>query len=291
VATVTQNAKDYSGYIDTAVFAPKDERIMARTMRWMTLGLGCGVVLLSQAAPVSAQTPLFVRITPSSVTLLVGQSASFRVIDQAGHMVNHIAWHVSDPDAFWTRDGDEFTIVAREPGDYHVDGRSADGSAEATVTVVHGDRLPPGSTLWRSGDVQGCQSVKITPALPNTAGIAYYQQTQCDDGGYIQAYRANGVQMWRTKISDTGVPASAAGNLPSNPAARLNAHSASVCDSILVGDAQVKIRDLLHQQSLIFSEGAPAEHVWIIDETNTQCKVWFDDQAQVSKKRKVFVAE
>jgi len=287
----TQKAKCYSGYIDPFVFAIKDERMMGRTIRWTASALGSCAVLLVFATPSPAQAPLFVRITPSSVTLLVGQSASFRVIDQAGHMVNHIAWHVSDPDAFWTRDGDEFTIVAKEPGDYHVDGRSADGSAEATVTVVRGDRLPSGSTLWRSGDVPGCRSVKITPAFPNTAGIAYYQQTHCDDGDYIQAYRANGVQMWRTKISDTGVPPSTGGDMPANPAARLNVRSASVCDSISVGDAQAKIRDLLHQQNLTFSEGAASEHVWIIDESNTQCKVWFDDQSQVSKKRKVYVAE
>ena len=265
--------------------------MMARTIRMTGSALACGIALFLYAAPLPAQAPLFVRITPSSVTLLVGQSASFRVIDQAGHMVNHIAWHISDPDAFWTRDGDEFTIVAKEPGDYHVDGRSADGSAEATVTVVHGDRLPPGSTLWRSGDVQGCQSVKLTAALPNSAGIAYYQQTRCDDGDYIQAYRANGVQLWRTKISDTGVPPSAAGDMPANPAARLNTRSASVCDSISVGDAQAKIRDLLRQQNLTFSEGAPSEHVWVVDESNTQCKIWFDDKSQVSKKRKVFVTE
>jgi hypothetical protein len=58
-----------------------------------------------------------------------------------------------------------------------------------------------------------------------------------------------------------------------------------------VGDAQAKIRDLLHQQNLTFSEGAASEHVWTIDESNTQCKVWFDDKSQVSKKCKVFVRE
>ena len=63
------------------------------------------------------------------------------------------------------------------------------------------------------------------------------------------------------------------------------------CDSIEVGDAQAKIRDLLHQQNLTFSEGAASEHVWTIDESNTQCKLWFDDKSQVSKKRKVFVTE
>jgi hypothetical protein len=254
------------------------------------LGAIC-LMLVSGSAPLGAQAPLFVRITPASVTLLVGQSASFRVVDQAGHMVNHIAWHVSDPDAFWTRDGDEFTIVAKETGDYHVDGRSADGSAEATVTVVAGDRLPAGSTVWSSGAVEGCQSVKLTAALPNTAGVAYYQQTRCDDGDYIQAYRANGVQMWRTKISDTGVPPSAAGAMPANPAARLNARSASVCDAISVGDSQAKIRELLGERNLTSSEVAGPGHGWMVEESNTECQVWFDEKSQVSKKRKVFVAE
>jgi hypothetical protein len=166
----TQTDKCCSGCIDPVVFAPEDERMMGRTIRWMASALGSCAVLLLFAVPLPAQAPVFVRITPSSVTLRVGQSASFRVIDPAGHMVNHIAWHLSDPDAFWTRDEDEFTIVVKEPGDYHVDGRSADGSAEATVTVVDSDRLPPGSTLWQSGDVQGL------PVRENHTGASEYRR-------------------------------------------------------------------------------------------------------------------
>jgi len=253
----------------------------------------CCAAVLFAAAPLRAQAPqapLFVRITPESVTLLVGQSASFRVVDQAGHMVSHVAWHVSDPDAFWTQDyGGEFRIYAKETGDYHVDGRSADGSAEATVTVVHGGRVAPGTTLWKSGDVAGCQSVKVMPAFPNSAGIAYYQQTQCDDGGYVQAFRADGVQLWRTKISDTGMIPTAALHIPADPPGRLNARSKSVCDAIAAGDNQAKIRDLIQKESLTFSEGSAAERTWTIDEPNTQCKVWFDEKSQVVKKRKIFV--
>jgi len=255
------------------------------------LPAACAIVLLGAAAPLHAQDPLFVRITPSSVTLLVGQSTSFRLVDQAGHMVSHVAWHVSDPDAFWARDsGGEFMIYAKEPGDYHVDGRSADGSAEATVTVLRGGRVPPGTNLFKTGEVQGCQTVKVTPAFPNTAGIAFYQETQCDDGKYIQAYRANGVQLWRTKISDTGVPPSAAGHMSANPAARLNARSRSVCDSLSVGDEQAKIRDLLHEQNLAFSESG-SDHSWTVDESNIRCILWFDEKSLLTRKRKVFITE
>ena len=251
----------------------------------------CALLLWGALAPLHAQEPLLVRITPSSVTLLVGQSASFRLVDQAGHMVSHVAWHASDPDAFWVRDyGGEFTIYAKESGDYHVDGRSADGSAEATVTVLRGGRVPAGTNLWKTGEVQGCQTVKVTPAFPNTAGIAFYQETQCDDGTYIQAYRANGVQLWRTKISDTGVPPSAAGHMSASPAARLNAQSKSVCDSLSVGDEQAKIRDLLHEQNLAFSESS-SDHSWTIDESNIRCILWFDEKPLLTKKRKVFITK
>lgn len=251
-----------------------------------------GILLLGCALQAAAQSraPLFVKITPNIVSIVVGDSASFRLVDETGHMLSHVAWHVSDPDAFWTQDGDEFSIVAKEPGDYRVDGRTADGEAEATVKVLRGDQLPEGIPKWTSGGVDGCETTRIAKAPPNSAGIAVYQQTRCDDGNYIAAYRDDGVQLWRTKISDTGVPPSAGGLIPANPAARLNTRSKSVCDAVSVGDGQAKIRDLLHQQDLASSENA-SDHSWTIDESNTQCILWFDEKSLVSKKRKVFVTK
>jgi hypothetical protein len=251
-----------------------------------------GFLLLGCASSLAAQSraPLFVKITPNSVSIPVGGSASFRLVDQAGHMVPHVAWHVSDPDAFWIEDGEEFSITAKEPGDYRVDGRTPDGEAEATVRVTRDDASPGATPQWISGGVEGCKTVKIARAMPNSAGVAVYQQTECDDGNYIAAYRADGVQLWRTKVSDTGVPPSAAGMIPANPPARLNARSKSVCDSISVGDDQARIRDLLHQQDLTSSE-SNSDHSWTIDESNTQCVLWFDEKSLVSKKRKVFVTK
>lgn len=259
-------------------------------IRFPRLAFAFALLACAYSLPAQSRAPLFVKVTPNTVSIPVGGSASFRLVDQTGHMVPHVAWHVSDPDAFWIQDGDEFSIIAKEPGDYRVDGRTADGEAEATVTVLRQDSRPGQTPQWVSGGVEGCKTVKITRAMPNTAGIAVYQQTECDDGTYISAYRANGVQMWRTKMSDTGVPPSAAGLTPSAPAARLNARSKSVCDSVSVGDDQAKIRDLLREQELTSSESG-SDHSWTIDESSTQCILWFDEKSQVSKKRKVFVTK
>jgi hypothetical protein len=58
-----------------------------------------------------------------------------------------------------------------------------------------------------------------------------------------------------------------------------------------VGDDEAKIRDPLHQENPTFSEGNAPERVWTIGESNTQCKLWFDEKYVLTKKRKVFVAE
>ena len=251
----------------------------------------CLALWLFWAAALPAQKPYFVAISPQKVTLLIGDSTSFRLVDQNGHRQSHVAWHVSDPDAFQVYDGDEFTITAKEAGDYRVDARTADGSAEATVKVMEGYAMPVGTVKWSAGATPGCKSIKIIPAVPTANGPDIFEQSQCDDGQYIAAYIAGGVQMWRRKMTSTGAfPAAAYANDPVS-AARLNTRSASVCVSVVLGTDGQKIRDLLQERKLSFSEGAPGEREWIVEESTTQCKLWFDDKSVLTKKRKIFVTE
>jgi hypothetical protein len=58
-----------------------------------------------------------------------------------------------------------------------------------------------------------------------------------------------------------------------------------------VGTKQQKIRDLLRQRNLSFSEGATGERLWIVEESNKRCELWFDDKSVLTKKRKIFVTE
>jgi hypothetical protein len=72
---------------------------------------------------------------------------------------------------------------------------------------------------------------------------------------------------------------------------QLNLRSRSFCDAVAVGTDQQKIRDLLDQDKLSFREDALSVRAWIVDESNTQCKLWFDDKLILSRKRKMLVSE
>jgi hypothetical protein len=54
---------------------------------------------------------------------------------------------------------------------------------------------------------------------------------------------------------------------------------------------QLKIRELLTQHNLSFREETTGGRVWLVEESSTQCRMWFDEKTILVKKRKVFVAD
>ena len=239
------------------------------------------------------QRPSYVVITPAKVSLLVGESRSFRLVNQAGQMQRYVSWNVSDTDALQVTEGDEVTVTAKRPGDFHLNARAQSGSAEASVTVV-ADGLAAGDVIWSQGKISGCKATKIVQAVPTANGPALYEQSDCDDGQYVAAYTADGIQMWRRKVSDVfaeGVSKSQNSSSSELPGNRFSVHSTSICDSIPIGSEQRKIRELASQHGLTMSEARDDQAIWTIDESNTQCLLWFNDKLAVTKKRKRFVAQ
>jgi hypothetical protein len=54
---------------------------------------------------------------------------------------------------------------------------------------------------------------------------------------------------------------------------------------------QEKIRAMLTEQHLSFREQPGAEHVWLVEQSNAQCRLQFDDKQMLVKKKKVFVVQ
>jgi hypothetical protein len=230
----------------------------------------CFVLLFVWADALPGQSSSFVVITPQSAALLVGESRPFRLVDQNGQLQRNVTWTVSDPDALQANGGDELTVMAKQAGDFRISAQSKNGSAEATVKVMEG-KMPVGTKIWSGGTVPGCKSLQLVQAMPSANGPDMYETSRCADGpGATSA----------TPESKNKVEAS-----------RINLAWASICDSVLVGTDQQKIRDLLHQRNLSFSEGASGKRVWIVEESNKRCELWFDDKSVLTKKRKVFVTE
>jgi hypothetical protein len=102
--------------------------------------------------------------------MLVGESRGFTLFDTAGHKLTADAeWSVSSSDRAALTPGDEPTVTARGEGSFKVTARIDTRSAEATVKVYPGDKLPVGAIRWRvapipcSGNPVISNSVKAAP--------------------------------------------------------------------------------------------------------------------------------
>jgi hypothetical protein len=249
----------------------------------------CLALSLLWAVALPGQSSSFVAITPQSATLLTGESRSFRLVDQNGRSQRNVTWTISDPDALQANAGDELTITAKQTGDFRISAQSENGSAEATVKVMEG-KIPVGATIWSSGTAPGCKSIQLVQAMPSANGPDMYDTSHCEDGDYVTALTSDGMVLWRRRVGGSGA-APAPDSKNTIVPGRMSLDSTSICDSILVGADQQKIRDLLHQRNLSFSEGPSGEREWIVDEPNRQCQLWFNDKSVLTKKRKIFVNE
>jgi hypothetical protein len=247
-----------------------------------------GVLLLAGGTAVGA-SPNSYQITPYKTTMVIGESRSFRMVDENGQAQLKVRWTLSDADAFEETEGDELHLYARRAGEFRLTARTDFATAEAEVKVVEAKDMTQGTTRWQSGKKEGCSTIKILQAKPNASGVYAYQQSQCEDGVYLAAYTSDGVQLWRRKISDS--PSQTGSNDYEVEGQHLEARPASICDAVQVGTDQEKIRAMLTEQHLSFREQPAAEHVWLVEQSNVQCRLQFDDKLMLVKKKKVFVVE
>ena len=250
--------------------------------------LNLGVLLLMGGTAFGA-SPNSYQITPDKTTMAIGESRSFRMVDENGQAQHKVRWKLSNVDDSQETEGDELHFYARHAGEFRLTARTDYATAEASVKVVDPKDMTQGTMRWQSGKKQGCTTTKILPARPNPSGVYAYQQSQCEDGVYIAAFTSDGVQLWRRKISDS--PSQTGSNDYEVEGQHLEARPASICDAVQVGTEQEKIRAMLAEQHLSFREQPGAERVWLVEQSNAQCRLQFDDKLMLVKKKKVFVVE
>jgi hypothetical protein len=250
--------------------------------------LGLGVLLLAGGKAFGA-SPNTYQITPDKSTMVIGESRSFRMVDENGQAQHKVRWTLRGPDASQETEGDELHFYASRAGEFQLGARTDFATAEASVKVVEAKDMTQGTMRWQSGKKDGCTTTKILQARPNASGVYAYQQSQCEDGIYLAGYTADGVQLWRRKISDS--PSQTGSNNYEVEGEHLEARPASICDAVQVGTEQEKIRAMLMEQHLSFREQPGAEHVWLVEQSNAQCRLQFDDKFMLAKKKKVFVVE
>lgn len=259
---------------------------MARTPQCLiavTIVICCNL-LQAQSAPA-------VTVSPASVTMLVGESRRFRAVDDSGRPLRNVDWIASESGIVEVSSEEEVVVTARQVGKVTLMAHTSLGSANAHIEVVGGSTLPQGTVIWSSGDLRGCRTTKIMPAVPVANGPDVFEQSECTDGTYIRAFTSDGILMWRRKIASNGVQPTNSGEnstlapLP-NP---LNTRAGSICDSVSVGMKEEAVTGLLKARNL--AEPATGRKIWVVEEDNAQCKLWFDATAGVVKKRKTLTTE
>jgi hypothetical protein len=114
--------------------------------------------------------------------------------------------------------------------------------------------------------------------------VDIFEQSQCADGSYVSAFTAEGILVWRRKISS----GSKAGDLAAEVhTGTVDAHAASMCDSVSVGMRRDAVGELLKARKL---QASGPENSWLIEENGTDCRLWFDANAQLLKKRKTLTS-
>lgn len=262
---------------------------MRRTIIGPVKAIPCLGVLLLAGGTAFGASPNTYHITPDKTTMAIGESRSFRMVDENGQAQYKVRWTLSDVDAFQETEGDELHLYARRAGEFRLTARTDFATAEASVKVVEAKDMTQGTMRWQSGKKEGCTTTKILPARPNGSGVYAYRQSQCEDGVYLAAYSSDGVQLWRRKISDS--PSQTGSNDYEVEGQHLEARPASICDAVQVGTEQEKVRAMLTEQHLSFREQPGAEHVWLVEQSNAQCRLQFDHKLMLVKKKKVFVVE
>jgi hypothetical protein len=247
--------------------------------------------------PLLSQTASSVLVSPAVATLRVGESRSFRVTDNNGHVLHGVHWTASDPGVLELLAGDEVEVTAKQSGKCTITAHADQGSGDAQVEVMEGATMKAGTILWSAPTQPGCQSIQIIQAVPTANGPDLYQTSACPDGTYVTALTSDGMLLWRRKLgAEKNVPAAfqakssaAAAALASAPVTSLNTHAASICDAVSLGMKKDVVKDLLTGRALASGPG-PSDNLWVVEEDSVQCKLWFEAD-RVSKKRKILVAQ
>jgi hypothetical protein len=157
--------------------------------------------------------PYSLKITPESATMMVGDERSFNVVDERGRPCSSATWMVSDDTLATITDVSSPTLTAVAAGTVTITATVEGVSAQAQVTIFPASQdgsYPPGTVLWAAPPTPGFTPVKIFKAMPEPGAPDFYSiQSRNDGQSLIQAFTADGRQMWQTiqpSVNDSSVP-------------------------------------------------------------------------------------
>jgi hypothetical protein len=149
---------------------------------------------------VSADQTLFV--SPSVTNMLVGDIREFCVFDIDGKILTREAeWTIDDSGIATLNDKGQPTIITKQPGKAALRARVGSRSAEASITVLDGDKMPDCTIKWSLPNYPGYTSKQIVQAVPTDRGPDIYTVEENAQGkSLVRAWTSEGILLWMRKF-------------------------------------------------------------------------------------------
>jgi hypothetical protein len=253
------------------------------------------LALCTVAGLALAEEPPALLVVPSSATILVDDTHTFRAVGKDGRMRHNVQWSISpESAATLTPNGDEATVTAVEPSltvvlSAHVGG----DSSEATIEIRSGAALSPGTPIWSVTHLPGCKSGQITQAVPSANGPDLYVQESCPQGTFIRAMTADGRELWRRRLGDPAgtLPPSGKASEQAQPGQHLNLGAHSLCDAVSSGMTKDAVSTLARNNNRRLAEKEQQSDRWVLEEQGFRCDIWFDMAGAEIKKKKTIITD
>jgi hypothetical protein len=147
-------------------------------------------------------------ITPSTLTLLVGDDSSLSAVDSTGRPALDVRWSLSEPIADLHLEDAEIQLKATTAGKAILTATRDGLSATAVITVLSGDRLPSGTVRWSLDPTPGFATLRVQQAggAPNSPIGLYSIEWSNHSNAVVRALTDSGQQLWRITLSSSASP-------------------------------------------------------------------------------------
>ncbi|HMI52185.1 MAG TPA: hypothetical protein VK525_11780 [Candidatus Saccharimonadales bacterium] len=141
-------------------------------------------------------------VSPSVTNMLVGDVREFCVFDIDGKILTRAAeWTIDDAGIATLNDKGQPTITTKQPGKAVLRARVGSRSAEASITVLDGGKMPNGTIKWSVPNYPGYKSKQIVQAVPTDRGPDLYTVEENAEGkSLVRAWTSEGIILWMRKF-------------------------------------------------------------------------------------------
>jgi len=181
-------------------------RVAACVLLIWACASGQQAVLAAKGHPNST----FLRITPSSAVVALGESARFTVVDDSGSPVADTRWFLSDPIAkLDSSDGAEgaTSLYPKSLGRAVLTASVSGLSATATVVVLEQKDLVATTVLWSLDPWPGYEALELRQAVPSAEGPDFIAvEWSKTSNAIVRGLTNDGRQMWLAHLAAIASP-------------------------------------------------------------------------------------